>query len=252
MHSSYTHARAETGYGGLFQCKRLVGNFAGANRRIRPKREERRVTKTCTMKGTQLKMYGKGTISRKLLSAILLVSGLIAVAAGADFIATASPAYYSGPIHGVIIDANTNLPVEGALVLAQWVPISKGGGRAGAWGSVQSIEVLTDANGRYVVPGWGPRARRPGSKLGIFSPRLTILKRGYVSDQVHNVPSSATQGRTAPRSMWDGAQINLEPFRGDGRDEWRAYADVSDAAMDCNGNCPKFVATIREWDSSRP
>lgn len=78
-----------------------------------------------------------------------------------------------GPYKGRVIDADTKLPIEGAVVHAEWwrlvyVPVV--GGQA----YYDSREVLTDKDGEFKIPGQGLLVM-----TSIHEPDFTIFKAGY-------------------------------------------------------------------------
>ncbi len=56
-----------------------------------------------------------------------------------------------GPYRGKVIDAETNLPIQGAVVHGTWHKIHLGGGSD----YYDSYETLTDKNGEFKIPGQG-------------------------------------------------------------------------------------------------
>ena len=87
------------------------------------------------------------------------------------------PLFAGGPYRGRVIDAETKQPLEGAVVLAIWE--TKTPGVAGyGYSYLDSKEVLTDENGRFVVGLHPPmsliRVGR-GSALGNFLSGLWVL-----------------------------------------------------------------------------
>ena len=139
-----------------------------------------------------------------------------------------------------IIDEQTGQPVEGAVVVAQWI-------LRGYWASEYTLhiaEAVTDQNGEFVIPAWGPKPRWPDTALKHFSPQLLIFKHGYKPLWLHNeaiadvakyVPNYKTMKtkhliantnwlKGAPfdsvqRSMWKGLNIEIERFSGTS-DRW--------------------------------
>jgi hypothetical protein len=113
------------------------------------------------------------------------------------------------------VDAVTGQPLEGVIVVAQWVlfvaPVGRGP-------RIQVLETVTDAKGIYQFPGWGPKPnpRFPLSSLDRMDPDLTFFKPGYRPHAVANMYASNEAVRT---SDWDGKTIKLEEFTGT-LDDW--------------------------------
>ena len=75
------------------------------------------------------------------------------------------------PIRGSVIDAETQQPIEGAVVLVEW---DEAHGLGLTYSTVYKIvETETDSKGRFALPG----AYNPL----VDSPSLIIYKRGYVA-----------------------------------------------------------------------
>jgi hypothetical protein len=99
----------------------------------------------------------------KTVNAVILV-----VIAGVFVVGCSYP--YPG-IKGRVLDAETEKPVEGAVVKAQWTEAK------GAIGLTYTVvykteETFTDEEGRFAVAGV--------KKLFVDPPRLSIYKKGYV------------------------------------------------------------------------
>ncbi|MBI5675113.1 MAG: hypothetical protein HZC48_04660 [Nitrospirae bacterium] len=93
------------------------------------------------------------------------------------------PAFAAGPWKGRILDIETKEPLEGAVVLAVWQRVHRTPTGSDPY-FYEAKEVLTDKEGRFVIPSY-----RPINLLPIISsmrgPLFTIFKPGYgsVSDQ---------------------------------------------------------------------
>jgi hypothetical protein len=88
---------------------------------------------------------------------------------------TFHPLFAAEPYKGRVIDAETKQPLEGAVVLAIWE--TKTPGVAGyGYSYLDSEEVLTDENGRFVV---GRHPHRSLALLWVAGPRLEIFYPGY-------------------------------------------------------------------------
>ncbi len=83
--------------------------------------------------------------------------------------ATGCSASSSG-ISGTVIDAEMGKPIEGAVVLVEWTK-TKGFGLTHTE-SYKVVEVLTDKDGKFKVP---------GVRTIFVDPHLTIYKAGYVA-----------------------------------------------------------------------
>ena len=85
--------------------------------------------------------------------------------------------YYADPIKARVVDAATGAPVEGVNVLAAWQ--AKGGLEGGnITGYVKVMEDVTNANGEFSFPGWGPKVWMNGG-IRDGAPLLILLKPGY-------------------------------------------------------------------------
>lgn len=75
------------------------------------------------------------------------------------------------PINGIVVDAETNQPVEGAVVLVEWTK-AKGFGLTYTE-SYKVAEALSDKSGKFELPGcYSPF---------VNDPNVTIYKKGYVA-----------------------------------------------------------------------
>jgi len=125
-------------------------------------------------------------------------------------------AYSAAPIHGTVVDAETQQPLAGVHVVAQWILNTGMFFHAERIQRLQILEAVTDEKGEYQIPGWGPKPRPPLSRLEEDDPRLTFFKPGYrLRDRSNNDPHD----RPLRTSHWDGKTVPLEPFRGT-PEEW--------------------------------
>lgn len=115
--------------------------------------------------------------------------------------------YWADAVEGWVVDSATGKPVEGAIVVAHWQ--LKGGWEGGvAVGQMQIYETVTDAAGRYFIPGWGPRFALRGQP-GNEWPGIFVFKPGYR----HLALSNERRGR-ATGSDSNGKTLRLSPFTG--------------------------------------
>ncbi len=124
----------------------------------------------------------------------------------------APPIYFAKATHGTVIDAETKQPIAGAVVVANWDLFHElwGEGSHGVR-SLQITEVVTDKDGKYVVPGWGPKLRPCFTYLDHDDPALNVFKSGYEPRGWGNYHDSNSWMRV---SEWDGRPLELKPFHG--------------------------------------
>jgi hypothetical protein len=122
----------------------------------------------------------------------------------------AQPEAYSGAeIRARVVDAQTRKPLEGVFVVARW-DLSHLMSRGHT--ILHAMEAVTDANGEFYFPPWGPKPRPTFARLWGGDPRLIFFKPGY---------EPLTRGNpTAPNdspvrvSAWHGETIEIKLFRG--------------------------------------
>lgn len=118
--------------------------------------------------------------------------------------------YSAKPIEAWIIDAETRDPVAGAVVVARWT-LSYGYEGGGGYDWVV-METVTDENGRFTFPGWGPRVI-PTTLLWQATmkgddPNIKFYKFGYSG--VKHTPSMAGKQGQRPKFdsySWGGASV---------------------------------------------
>ena len=116
--------------------------------------------------------------------------------------------YSAEAIEGWVVDAGTDKPIEGVIVVAHWQ--LKGGFEGGnPVGELQIIEAVTDQNGRYYFPSWGPKFAWSGY-LKSESPEILMFKPGY---KYLGVSNRWYRDRDTSKSDWNGKTVKLEPFK---------------------------------------
>mgnify|MGYP000967019933 CR=1 FL=1 len=133
-------------------------------------------------------------------------------------------------IEGQVVDAKTQQPIEGAVVVAAWSLSKWGLTHPIEIGTLMAIEVRTDAAGRYRIPKWGPRDHKEGY-LDAKSPQVFIVKAGY--QPAMRDGWGGTRGESAPRSeatrepVWQVPAIGLDQPSANRKDFARAGSDCS-------------------------
>jgi len=157
------------------------------------------------------------------------------------------PVYFAKDIRGQVVDAETGQALKGVVIVAKWKPYSIGIGHGGHGGSINTIEAATDQEGKYLIPGWGPRLRWPLTFLDYLDPEIIFFKSNYYPEDVSNALVMENRSRSMLRtSDWDGKVIKLKPFKGN---DWRDYANKLDSIWspiggDCIRDCPHLVLAL--------
>jgi hypothetical protein len=147
------------------------------------------------------------------MSKRLLLGWLAAPLILLGFNGCAPPVYFAKSIRGTVIDAETQQPIEGAVVVADWILLTNILGFAQHDTHLKVEEAVTDASGNYVIRCWGPRLRPPFKMLDYIDPNLTVFKSGFEPLVLDNI--QAPWRWMVRSSQWDGETLKLEPFRGD-------------------------------------
>lgn len=106
------------------------------------------------------------------------------------------------PINGRVVDAETQQPIEGAIVLVEW---TKKHGFGDAWTeSYKVVEVVSDKEGRVKIDGC--------NSLFVEQPDITVYKKGYVAWNDERIFPSYDR-RTDFR--WGNVVFKLEQFKED-------------------------------------
>jgi len=135
--------------------------------------------------------------------------------------------YSAKPITATVLDAETGKPVEGVIVNAYWHLEDQGGHGLGPF---NVTEAVTDSNGGFFMPGWGPMEvpQYPSqpflrARLDPNQPWLQLFKHGYKFEMVQGDESTSYldnpfwTGSPVRESAWDGKVIKIERFQGSDR-----------------------------------
>ena len=135
--------------------------------------------------------------------------------------------YGATPIEAWIVDDQTGKPIEGVNVVAHWelerevatlVPTMPFGNDPRGPLQLQIMETVTDANGRFYFPAWGPLSAPLMAYLKDRDPELVFFKEGYIpSERVggHD-PYDFDPSVSGTRQSWaNGKTFKLKKFEGD-------------------------------------
>lgn len=127
--------------------------------------------------------------------------------------------YSAEPMEARIVDAETQQPLEGVIVVAHW-QLERGtpGGSVPA-GQLMVMETVTDKQGRFAFPGFAPKLAVT-SHLVNEDPGLLLFKSGYRYQALTNEYSGdiVLRTRLVRRSEWNGKTIEMKPFKGTGKE----------------------------------
>ncbi|HEY0488094.1 MAG TPA: hypothetical protein VGD30_01140 [Telluria sp.] len=128
-----------------------------------------------------------------------------------------SDQYAGASIEGQVVDAESGKPLGGVVVVSVW-QVSEGN-LAGTndGGQIQIQEAVTDSNGRYFFPAWGPLPF-PQKKNGWWvdqyisatEPGIIYFKGDYGFTTLSNDITVSRVSGFVGRSKWNGKTIPLE------------------------------------------
>lgn len=132
-------------------------------------------------------------------------------AAACDF--GGRPVQYFGAdaITARVVDSDSGAPVADAKVIAAWGLLS--GLDSNPRGYVTVLEAVTDANGRFQIPAWGPKASNERGVIDSSAPVLTIFKSGYAIGMGGNA-RKLDDSPLHMTSEWNGKELKLKRFVG--------------------------------------
>lgn len=198
------------------------------------------------------------------------------------FLQACHPLFYvAKEFSGQVVDADTNTPIEGVIVVAQWIPFHVGIGEGGHWSVMEIEETVTDKEGKYTVAGWGPKWRPSFRYLDNLDPQLSFLKKGFQYirlvnsdwtqmndyygkeylnkldfEQFENLVRMQTyeSDRSIRVSVWDGRVIKIKKFNGTNEELDSLLEQVySDMLRKEDRGLPrtKVPLTLKEWNEAR-
>jgi hypothetical protein len=125
--------------------------------------------------------------------------------------------YSAKEIEGWVVDAETHQPLEGVNIVAHWTLLVGDHGRET---DLVLMEAVTDSNGRYYFPEWGPvpipAGLPPGARMQNRDPAIVFFKSGYgwtgVSNEITGPASDL--GSAVRTSDWNRKTIEFKRFPG--------------------------------------
>jgi len=179
------------------------------------------------------------------ISALLMVCLVVTISG-----CTAFPRIYSGEsIHGWVIDSKTRQPIKDVVVVEIWE--LEGGWHTDHTANIHIAETVTDEEGYYTFPDWGPRFTTDGS-LSRSSPKLVFYKFGYEVARRRNTITGNMHPDNSV-SEHSGEKIELVKFHGTPREYYDLFNSVEQiikashyrSAFDCVWEkIPRFTAEV--------
>ncbi len=123
--------------------------------------------------------------------------------------------YSTKAITGKIVDAETGEPLSGVNVVAQWRIDRKMVGDEKSL--LKIMETVSNKDGNYDFPAWGPVVLPPLANFGQGSdPLIYYFKHGYWPGNAQNDTVLDTSSRTPPLGefKWNGKTIKLKKWDG--------------------------------------
>ena len=127
--------------------------------------------------------------------------------------------YSADPITAWVVDAKNGKPIEGANVLAVWE--MKYGLENHGTNYAMVLEAVTDGEGKFSLPAWGPKAVKVKGALERGTPRFVIVRYGYRLGMGANRLEVEQRSTMKTESDWNGKTFTMQRF--EGSDE--QYAD---------------------------
>ena len=150
--------------------------------------------------------------------------------------------YWDKPWDAWVTDAYSGLPVEGAVVTANWeseMPTLEGS-RPGD--EVRIMETVTDANGHFSLPAWGPGLVKQGHVDRVRNPKIMLLRRGYEIRMLRNSGFGEAD--------WNATRVTMKPVGTSTLERLQSWTDEYEYLMANPGECrwrlaPRTFAEFR-------
>lgn len=113
------------------------------------------------------------------------------------------------PVDATLVDGTTGHPMADVPVVAYWG--LKGGSLAGdslPCGTAGVEEAVTDKDGKFHIPGWGP-IKTPCGYMPSWTPEIFAFKSGYSPLIFMNTPSGSTPSISHSVSEFNGMTIKM-------------------------------------------
>jgi len=195
-----------------------------------------------------VKVNGNHAISPLAMACLLALSLVVTGCAGGVF------PVRSAAVTATVVDEETNAPLEGVAVVGKWPNIRGTFAGSSPAGIIEIKEVMTDAQGKFTLPGWwksGEGIASPG--LTSTGPQIYLYKAGYWPRRLQNPSEQYDQVIMWPdawRSDWDGKTIRLKSMHAEnwGKKEWKKFVERSGSTPSVTCSWQKYPRMMIEWE----
>lgn len=112
------------------------------------------------------------------------------------------PRSYSAPAHeGRVIDSHSQQPISGVIVAISWRFSSASSFDAPPF---VVMETVTNKDGHFSFPGWGPKDIPAGAVVSPAAPELILFRPDYDFLYLKNKPATRGNGNSVLTSEWQG------------------------------------------------
>jgi hypothetical protein len=169
-----------------------------------------------------------------------------------SLLSACATSYSAKSINAHVVDAESRQPMEGVVVVVHW--IVKFGLEGGGGTDMKLMETVTDGDGNFFFPAWGPESIPSGlpleARLKGQDPEIILYKKGYFPVGLSNDRPTSGQAGSGPSvrtSDWGGKTIPMKKFIG----ERRVYGAMLDSMLTgvnyggCNFNkIPRLLSAV--------
>lgn len=156
---------------------------------------------------------------------------LSALLAPPSFSANDTNVYSAKSIEGWVVEAGSKTPLEGVIVVVNWELTDANQLPAG---QLMVMETVTDNNGHFIFPAWGPKPRPPKNTIVPKAPQLLLFKEGYGYRRFTN-QAAVNDSSMALTSDWHGKTVEMRQLPNDAIVNMGPGRVVSRRSLSLNG-----------------
>lgn len=117
------------------------------------------------------------------------------------------------PVYARVVDADTGKPIQGVAVVAYWELYQGGIAGGGPCVAINVEEAVTDQNGRFRLPAWGP-IRGSCGVMRNMNPMTYFFKPGYKYLYMPGgIGLDVTRLVSVAQVDWNGKKLEMQKFQ---------------------------------------